>query len=143
MQLNEIMTPNPECVPPDATLQQASERMRSLDVGVLPICDHDRLVGMLTDRDIVVRAVATGKDPKNTAVRDAMTPEVVYCFDDQDVAEAANLMRERQIRRLLVLNRDKRLVGVVSLGDLAVDTDDRAGVGAVLQDVSEPSVPTG
>ncbi len=143
MQLRAIMTPDPECISPDASLQQAASRMRSLDVGPLPVCDHDRLAGMLTDRDIVIRAVAEGKDPRTTTVRDVMSPEVVYCFEDQDVAEAANLMRERQLRRLLVLNRDKRLVGIVALGDLAVDTDERAVVGAVLQDVSEPSVPRG
>jgi len=143
MQLKEIMTPNPECISPGESLQAAAQRMRELDVGPLPVCDNDRLAGMLTDRDITIRAVAEGKDPRTTTVREVMTPDIVYCFDDQDVNEAASIMRERQLRRMLVLNRNKRLVGIVALGDLAVDTDDRAGVGAVLQDISEPSIPLG
>jgi CBS domain-containing protein len=134
------MTPKPECISPEESLQKAAQRMRDLDVGPLPICDNDRFTGMLTDRDITVRAVAEGLDPKTTKVRDVMTPDIVYCFEDQDVSEAANLMRERQIRRLLVLNRNKRLVVVVSLGDLAVETGDRETAGAVLQDVSEPAM---
>jgi CBS domain-containing protein len=140
MQLKGIMTPNPECISPEESLQKAAQRMRDLDVGPLPICENDRLAGMLTDRDITVRAVAEGRDPKTTKVRDVMTPDIVYCFEDQDVSEAANLMRERQIRRLLVLNRNKRLVGLVSLGDLAVETGDKGTAGAVLQDVSEPAM---
>src|SRR5207253_6125561 len=101
--------------------------------------DNDRLAGMLTDRDIAVRAVAEGKDPAACKVRDAMTPDVVYCYDDQPVEEAERVMKEKQIRRLLVLNRDKRLVGIVSLGDLAVRTGDREQVGEVLHQVSEPA----
>jgi CBS domain-containing protein len=142
MQLKDIMTPNPECVRPDATLLEAARRMRDLDVGALPICgDNDRLAGVITDRDITVRAVAEGKDPKATPVREAMTEDVVYGFEDQDVADAVRVMEQKKIRRLLVLNRDKRLVGIVSLGDLATETGDRAKAGEVLQEVSEPSHP--
>jgi CBS domain-containing protein len=141
MQLKDIMTPNPACTRPNATLWEAARRMRDLDVGPLPVCGEDhRLAGMITDRDITVRAVAEGKDP-TTPVREAMTQEVIYCFQDQDVQEAAWMMQERQVRRLLVLNRDKQLVGIVSLGDLAVETGDRERAGAVLQDVSEPAMP--
>ena len=112
MQLKDIMTPKPECVRPDDTLQEAAARMRDLDVGPLPVCgDDDRMAGMITDRDITVRATAEGKDPKTTRVRDVMTEEVIYCFEDQDIDEAARLMQEQQVRRLLVMNRDKRLVG--------------------------------
>lgn len=142
MQIQQIMTANPECIRPDATLQEAARRMRDLDVGPLPVCGEDhRLAGMITDRDITVRAVAEGKDPTTTPAREAMTGEVIYCFDDQDVQEAARTMQERQVRRLLVVNRDKQLVGIVSLGDLAVETGDREKAGAVLQDVSEPAMP--
>jgi CBS domain-containing protein len=141
MQLKDIMTPNPECIAPGATLQQAARRMRDLDVGSLPVCDNDRLAGMITDRDITVRAIAEGNDPKTTRVREAMSEEIIYGFEDQDVEEAARLMEDKQIRRLAVLNRDKRLVGLVSLGDLAVESGDRAKAGEVLREVSEPAIP--
>jgi len=140
MQVKEVMTGSVECVAPDATIASAAARMRDLDVGALPICNNDRLEGMVTDRDIAIRAVADGRDPKSTTVRDVMTPNLVYAFDDQDVEEAADLMREHQIRRLPVLNRDKRLVGIVSLGDLAVETDEEL-VGSTLEAVSEPAQP--
>ena len=142
MQVKEVMTSGVECMRPDASLQEAARKMRDLDVGPMPVCgDNDRLVGMLTDRDIAVRAVADGKDARTTSVRDVMTPDVIYCYEDQDVGEAARLMKENQVRRLVVLNRDKRLVGIVSLGDLATESGDRQKSGEVLQDVSEPSVP--
>jgi CBS domain-containing protein len=142
MQLKDIMTPKPECIRPDATLQEAAQKMRVLDVGPLPVCgENDRLAGMITDRDIVVRAVAEGKDPKSTTVREAMTEEIIYGFEDQDVDDAARVMEQKQIRRLVVLNRDKRLVGIVSLGDLAVETGPRPTAGEVLREVSEPAVP--
>jgi len=142
MTVKDIMTPNPECIRPDATLQEAARRMRDLDVGPLPVCgDDDRLAGMITDRDITVRAVAEGKDPKTTTVREAMTDDIVHVYEDQDVADAAQVMEQKQIRRLVVLNHDHRLVGIVSLGDLAVESGDRTKAGEVLQEVSEPSVP--
>jgi CBS domain-containing protein len=141
MQVKDIMTPNPECVTPEDSIQDAARRMRNLDVGPLPICDNDRLAGMITDRDIVVRAVAEGRNPQTTKVGEVMTGEVIYCFEDQDVQEAARMMQERQVRRLIVLNRDKRLVGIVALGDLATETGDTPKSGEVLQDVSEPSQP--
>jgi len=96
---------------------------------------------MITDRDIVVRAVAEGRNPQTTKVREVMSSEVIYGFDDQDVQEAARTMQERQVRRLIVLNRDKRLVGIVSLGDLATESGDKQRSGEVLQDISEPSQP--
>ncbi|HYT90492.1 MAG TPA: CBS domain-containing protein [Gemmataceae bacterium] len=141
MQVSEVMTRGAECIPPDATLQQAAERMKALDVGALPVCDNDRLAGMLTDRDITVRSVAEGHDPRKDHVRDAMTPEIVYCFEDQDVAEAARIMKEKQIRRLPVLNRDKRLTGIVSLGDLAVESGNERLAGHALEGISEPAMP--
>ena len=97
-------------------------------MGVLPVCNGDRLVGMLTDRDVTIRVVADGRDPKTTTVEQAMTRQVVYCFEDQDIEEAERVMEKHQIRRLPVLDRDKRIVGIVSLGDLAVKNDEnRAG----------------
>jgi CBS domain-containing protein len=142
MRVYDIMTKGAECTRPDATLREAAGRMKDLDVGSLPVCGaDDRLAGMLTDRDITVRAVAEGHDPTTWRVRDAMTPEVHYCFEDQDVAEAARLMMEKQIRRLPVLNRDRRLVGIVSLGDLAVGAGDDRLTGDTLEAVSEPARP--
>jgi CBS domain-containing protein len=139
MRVRDVMTRGVECVPPDATLQEAARKMRDLDVGPLPVCDKDRLAGMLTDRDITVRAVAEGRDPKTAKVRDFMTEGIDYCFEDDDAESAARQMREKQIRRLVVLNRDKRLVGIVSLGDLAVKTGDEHLAGKTLEEVSEPA----
>ena len=124
MLLREIMTTQVEVVHPEATLKEAAQKMKARDVGPIPVCDGDRLQGMLTDRDITIRATAEGRDPNTTKAREVMSPDVVYCFDDQDVHVAADLMEEKQIRRLVVLNRDKRLVGIVSLGDLATQTGD-------------------
>jgi CBS domain-containing protein len=141
MQLREIMTPHVEVIHPDATLQEAAETMKRLDVGPLPVCDGERLVGMLTDRDITVRASAQGRDPKTTPVREVMTEKVIYAFDDQDPREAAEIMERAQIRRLVVLNRDKRLVGIVSLGDLAMTSDEELAdeeLGETLAGVSTP-----
>jgi CBS domain-containing protein len=141
MRLSDVMTRQVEVVRPDDTLEEAAARMSSLDIGPLPVCDGDRLVGMLTDRDITVRATAAGRDPKTTLVRDVMTEQVVYAFDDQDTNDAARLMEKHGIRRLVILNRDKRLVGIISLGDLAVDTQDDQLSGEVLERVSEPAEP--
>jgi CBS domain-containing protein len=135
------MTPGVEVIHPRSTVAEAAEKMKDLDVRILPVCDGDRLMGMLTDRDIVVRIIADQRDPKQTTVIDAMTPQVAYCFEDEDVQEAAMLMVDKQIRRLPVLNQDKRLVGIVSLGDLAVQTKNTQLSGEVLEYVSEPAEP--
>jgi CBS domain-containing protein len=140
MQVKEVMTRGVECVRPNASLEEAARRMRDMDVGALPVCgDNDRLVGMITDRDITVRAVAEGHDARMARVQDIMTPDINYCFEDQGVREAAHIMKEHQVRRLVVLNRDKRLVGIVSLGDLAVLTGDEELSGEILERVSEPA----
>jgi CBS domain-containing protein len=141
MHVSEVMTKGAECVAPSTTLQEAARKMKNLDVGPLPVCENDRLIGMVTDRDITVRAVAEGCDPKTTRVKEVMTPDIVYCFEDQDVSEAARRMEENQVRRLVVLNRDKRLVGIVSLGDLAVETGDERLAGQTLERVSQPARP--
>jgi len=141
MLLKDVMTTSVEVVHPDATLQEAAQKMKDLDVGPVPVCDGERLVGMLTDRDITIRATAEGRDPKTTPVREAMTPEVVYCFEDQSVEEAARLMEEKKIRRLVVLNRNKKLAGIVSLGDVATSTGNERLSGEILKQVSEPSPP--
>ncbi len=136
--VRDIMTSDAHCVPSDTSLAEAAKLMGDLDVGSFPICENDRLIGMITDRDITVRAVASGADPQKTTVREAMTHEVVYIFEDQDVEEASRLFEAKKIRRLPVLNRAKRLVGIVSVGDLAVNASTSLG-GEVLKEVSEPS----
>ena len=141
MRVSEVMTQGVECIGPDATLQEAAAKMKSLDVGPLPVCDNDRLVGMVTDRDITVRATAEGDAPTDVRVRDVMTSEVIYCFEDELVEDAARLMAAKQVRRLVVLNRDKRMVGIVSLGDLAVKTGDEQLAGNALEGISEPNQP--
>src|SRR5437773_273650 len=141
MKIRDIMTPDVEYVWPDDTLQEAAVKMKNLDVGPLPVCDRERIAGMLTDRDITVRAVATGLDPRSTRVSEVMSHSVIYCYEDEDAEDAARLMQERQVRRILVLNRDQRLVGIVSLGDLAAETGDPQRIGKILQDVSEPAIP--
>jgi len=143
MRVSEVMTRNVSCVRPNDTLQAAAAKMRDLNVGSVPVCGgDDKLVGMLTDRDVVIRSVAEGMNPNDCHVTDAMSKGITYCFEDQDVGEAAELMRHNQIRRLAVLNRDKRLIGIVSLGDLAVGSDDEHLAGKTLEDVSEPAMPT-
>jgi CBS domain-containing protein len=138
MKVHEIMTAHARCVAPDNTLVEAAGLMRELDVGALPVCDHDRLAGMLTDRDLVVRAIADGRDPNETTVGDVLSAGVVHVLADQDVEDAARIMEEKQIRRLAVLNRQKRLVGIVSLGDIATSSQP-AFSGAALRDVSTPA----
>jgi CBS domain-containing protein len=138
MKIRDIMTSDVEIVSPDTPLRDAAQRMRDTDTGFLPVGENDQLVGTLTDRDITIRAVAEGQDPNSAKVRDAMSENLVYCFDDQDSSEAAELMAEKQLRRLPILSRDKRLVGVVSLGDLATRTGDDDVVGQTVEDISEP-----
>lgn len=143
MQVSEIMTRRVETVAPDASLQQAAAAMEALGVGSLPVCDGARLVGAITDRDIVVRGVAAGRSPVDAVVADCMTAEVAYAFDDEEADEVLQRMRALQVRRLAVLDRDKVLVGIVSLGDIA--TEPRAAalgsVGAAVAEISEPSRP--
>ena len=138
MKVNEIITHDPEVIRPETALIEAAQKMKSLNIGMLPVCDGDRLVGVITDRDITVRGVAQGYDPKTARVQEVMTPEVIYCFDDEDVKDVAKKMEEKQVRRLPVLNREKRLVGIVSLGDLAVRTGKEKLAGEVLERVSAP-----
>jgi len=140
MKVRDVMTHGVKCISPDATLQEAAQEMRDRDIGNLPVCGkNDRLVGMLTDRDIAIRGVAEGQDPWTAHVEDVMTKKITYCFEDQDVSEAAQIMQDNQIRRLPVLSRDKGLAGIVSLGDLAVKTGDTKLCGATLEEVSEPA----
>ena len=139
MKIKEIMTREVEVVHPDDSLQTAAQKMKERDIGFLPVCDNERLVGTVTDRDITVEATAEGRDPKTTQVKDLVHSEVCWCFDDQNVNEGAQMMQDKQVRRLMVIGRDdKQLVGVVSLGDLANNGSKKIST-EVLQSVSPPT----
>lgn len=135
MNIREVMTRDAKLASPNDTLQDAAKLMKACDCGVLPVADGDRLVGMITDRDIAVRCIAEGKGP-NTKVRDAMTEDVKYCFEDEDVSHVCANMSEIQVRRLPVMDRNKRLVGIVSLSDLAHQSPATA---KALHGITQPS----
>ncbi|HEY1328420.1 MAG TPA: CBS domain-containing protein [Casimicrobiaceae bacterium] len=134
MKVSECMTRDVNVASPDQSIRDAARMMASIDAGVLPVGENDRLVGMITDRDIAVRAVAEGRSP-DTRVRDVMSAEVLYCFDDQNLDEVAKNMSQMKVRRLPVVNRDKRLVGILSVGDLAQSEDART-TGRTLASIS-------
>jgi CBS domain-containing protein len=140
MNVADCMTRDVTIVTPNDTIQQAARIMGQIDAGILPVGENDRLVGMITDRDIAVRAVGEGKDPAQTRVRDVMTTEVRYVYEDDVVADAADTMAELQIRRLPVINREKRLVGIISLADIAREHEPRE-TGEALQGISRPGGP--
>jgi CBS domain-containing protein len=139
MKLKDIMTKEVEVVHPDSSLKDAAQKMRIRDIGFLPVCDGDRVLGVVTDRDIILRATAEGTDPNTSIGQQYVTSPAVYCFDDQDVEDAAKLMEDHQIRRVIVLSRENdRLVGVVSLGDIATSGTPKTSA-KVLESVSEPT----
>jgi CBS domain-containing protein len=133
--VREVMSPHVKIASPEDTLKRAAQMMEELDCGVLPVGENDRLVGMLTDRDIAIRGVARGKSPNKCKVREVMSSEIKYVYDNETVQDAVRNMSTLQVRRLPVLNREKRLVGIVSLGDLAVSFTDSAA--NALKHVSE------
>jgi CBS domain-containing protein len=125
MTVKECMTKDVELAAPDMSIREAAQKMREGDFGVLPVGENDRLVGMITDRDIVLRAIAEGLDVDTTKVREIMSSGTLYCFEDQTLEEVARNMGENQIRRLPVLSRQKRMVGILSLGDVALSEPNR------------------
>jgi CBS domain-containing protein len=137
MKVREAMTRDVRLVRPDQPIREAARLMAELDIGALPVEEQDRLVGMITDRDIAVRAVAVGRGP-DTSIREVMSPEIKYCFEDQSIDEVTQTMGELRVRRLPVLNRDKRLVGILSLGDLAIDEGAQDEAGEALGGISRP-----
>lgn len=139
MQVKEVMSKKPDFVDHSWTLAQAANEMLKRDIGFIPVGENDRLIGVVTDRDIAIRAVAAGKDPAHTNITEIMSPKVFYCYDDDDIKKAAKYMSAQQIRRLIVLNHDKRLVGIVSLGDVAIKNKDEKLVGHILHEVCETS----
>jgi CBS domain-containing protein len=137
MKISEIMSSDVETVTADQPIQEAARFMLTGDAGAIPVSDGDRLIGMVTDRDITVRAVAEGRGPE-TPVREVMTDTLLFCFDDQDVDEVAIQMSDAQVRRFPVLSREgERLVGIVSIGDLS-RSDDGDAAQVALEGVSQP-----
>ena len=136
MKVKDVMTKVVEFVRPETTVQEAAGKMKDLNVGPIPVCEGEKVLGILTDRDIVIRAVAEGRDTRTTRVKDVMTRDVVCCAEEDDVKDVARLMKDHQIRRIVVVNGSKGLAGIVSLGDLAVDTHDDKMSGDVLEKVS-------
>lgn len=134
----DIMTRNVRTLAPTDTVRRAAQSMGELNVGSIPVCNGKKLVGMVTDRDITLRGVAEGLDAEKTLLSDIMSKDVKWCFDDQPLDEVMETMSASQIRRLPVVSRDKDLVGIFSLGDLATKTDHEE-VGSVLEDISEPA----
>jgi CBS domain-containing protein len=139
MRIAEVMTSDVAVVRPKDSVRHAAERMDELNIGSLPVCDGKRLVGVITDRDITVRVTAAGLDPEDTEVVNAMSQDVRWCWADDDVEEVSQLMGETQIRRMPVINAEKQLIGVVSLGDLS--TKHAPGAAETLEEVSTPSAP--
>ncbi|MGZ3687582.1 MAG: CBS domain-containing protein [Bdellovibrionota bacterium] len=140
--LKDVMTKNVQFVSPDATIQDVAGQMKKLDCGSIPVGENDRLIGMITDRDIALRAVAEGRDPSKTLARDVMSHSVVYSYEDEECSEAAHIMEAKQIRRLIVLNRDKRMVGIVTVGDLSRKAGSEQLTGEIMEKVSQPAQST-
>lgn len=137
MKVHDSMTRDVRIASPSQTLLDAARIMAELDIGILPVAENDRLVGMITDRDIVVRGLAAGRSPE-TPLREVMSPQVQYCFEDQSIEEITANMGDIQVRRLPVVNRDKRLVGIISIGDIAMENGGERAAGAALSGISRP-----
>ena len=136
--LKDLMSRDVKVISPDMSIRDAAIQMRDGDFGMLPVGENDRMIGTITDRDIAVRAVAEGKD-NNTKVRDVMTQGVAWVFEDESVEDAAKMMSQRQVRRLPVVDRNKRLVGIVALGDFAVESSEIRPAAEALSEISKPS----
>jgi CBS domain-containing protein len=139
VKISQVMTHTVRTTSPEASLQEVARMMAELDAGILPVGEDDKLVGMITDRDVAVRGVAQGKGP-DAKVRETMTPEVKYCFEDEDIGQVARNMAEIKVQRLPVMSRDKQLVGIVSLGDIAIQGDTNI-VDTAVTGLKEPGGP--
>lgn len=136
-QLKDLMSRDVKVIGPDMTIGEAAKKMRDGDFGMMPVGEDDRMIGTISDRDIAIRAVAEGKDG-GTRVRDVMSEGIAWAYEDDSVEQAAKLMSERQVRRLPVVNRDKRLVGIVALGDFAVEISELRPAAEALAEISKP-----
>jgi CBS domain-containing protein len=136
-QLKDIMSPDVQVISPDATIREAAQKMREGDFGMMPVAENDRMIGAISDRDIALRAIGEGKGP-DTKVRDVMSQGIAWAYEDDSVDHAAQIMSEHQVRRLPVVNRQKRLVGIVALGDFAVESSDLEPAAEALAEISQP-----
>lgn len=136
--LKDVMTSDVQVIGPDATIRQAAQKMREGDFGMMPVAEKDRMIGAISDRDIAVRGIAAGKGP-DTPVRDVMSEGITWAYEDDSVERAAEIMSEHQIRRLPVVSREKRLVGIVALGDFAVESSDLKPAAEALAEISQPA----
>jgi CBS domain-containing protein len=134
------MTRDVRVADPNQSIREAAAVMAELDIGALPVAEDDRLIGMITDRDIVVRAISEGRGP-DTPIREVMTPEIKYCYEDDSIDDVVENMADNQIRRLPVVNREKRLVGILALGDIALDDESQDEAAEALSGVSNPDGP--
>ena len=141
MRVKDIMTCSAETINSDANLIEAASKMKSLEVGALPVWENDKLIGVVTDRDIVVRAVAEGRDALRTPVSEIMTQRVMSCFEDDDIHEAATIMEENSVHRLVMLDSDYKPAGFISLSDFAVKSHDEHLTYEVLERICEPACP--
>lgn len=137
MRVSEVMTRDVRLISPDHTIQEAAGIMADIDAGALPVGQDDRLVGMITDRDIAIRGIARGCDG-NTKIGEVMTADIKYCFEDEEIGHVVKNMGDIQVRRLPVMNRNKRLVGILSLGDVATKGNQRQAA-EIIKKVSEPN----
>ena len=136
-QLKDLMSRDVKVISPDMTIEEAAKEMRDGDFGMMPVGENDRMIGTISDRDIAIRAVAEGKDA-GTKVRDVMTEGIAWAYEDDSVEQAATIMSKRQVRRLPVVNREKRLVGIVALGDFAVESSEIKPAAQALAEISRP-----
>jgi len=141
MQIKDVMTKNVKVIPANASIRDAAKLMKDIDSGFVPVIDTDNVIGVITDRDIVLRSTAEGRDPNETKVEEVMTKQFFFLYEDEDVKEAAKVMSDHQVRRLPVVNRQEELVGILSLGDLSVDTSDEKLSGKALEEISKPAKP--
>jgi len=135
MKISEIMTTNVECVSPETNISELAQKMKALDVGFLAVCQNDRIAGTVTDRDIVIRGLASSTDIKSMKAADVISKDVHWCYETDDIKDVAKKMREKEVRRMLILNEGKRLVGVVSIGDIAKVEEKESG--KTLRDITE------
>jgi len=131
------MTRTVESIGPETPIAKAAQKMRDHDIGFLPICDNDRLIGTVTDRDITIQSVAQGRDPRLAPVREIMNPQVFYCYQDDEIEKVGAYMREKEVRRMLILNGQKRLVGIISLGDIARASSEKELAGETLGHIAD------
>lgn len=137
MRAKDVMSSKPEFLPPTATIKEAASQMKSHDCGFIPVGENDRLIGALTDRDLTIRAIAAGKDPNKTQIKDVMSKGIYFCFETDELADVAKKMEELQIRRIVVLDENKRMTGIISLGDIATKCKDPALCSELTESVSE------